>query len=555
MRIRLSLLRAASLLSLALAAPALAAPYQHVLVLSIDGLHQSDLTDPFVNQFLPNITSFASSSISYSNARTVTPSDSFPTTIAMFTGATPQTAGLYYDTTYNRSLYAPGSTLSSSPGTLVAWTGDINKQPKLIEGDIGGASDATVIDPSKLPLALVNGSLQPVYPHDYLKVHTVFEVAHNAGLETSWIDKHPSYEVLNGPSGTGLTSFYAPDVDAHATLSGNTLVDNNSGKKISNVLSLSKAYDDMRLDALLDQIDSKSAGGAPAIYGMNFVALNTSQKDTGIASGISIDSQGHHFVGLNTQDALRHIDTSVGQVLTALHQTGQDKHTLVVITAKTGDSPRIGLATNEPENWLTFPLEGAGIQVAQATQDDVALIWLKDQSRTADAASILAGVDPSGTLIESVLSGSTLTTAGFADPSHDDRAPDIVVALAPGVVISDSDKRAEHGGFSEDDTHVPLLVGGAIPPELAGSIIGDDVLQTQLAPTILEALGLDPSQLDGAVIDGTTDLPETALLVPEPGSLLLLIGFMAVLGLRRRAGRVPGPSSACAAPSPRGRPR
>ncbi len=34
--------------------------------------------------------------------------------------------------------------------------------------------------------------LLPVYPHDFLKVNTLFEVVRAAGGYTAWSDKHPS---------------------------------------------------------------------------------------------------------------------------------------------------------------------------------------------------------------------------------------------------------------------------------------------------------------------------------------------------------------------------
>jgi len=42
-----------------------------------------------------------------------------------------------------------------------------------------------------------------VYPHTYLRVNTIFEAARAHGLRTAWSDKHPAYEILNGPSGAG----------------------------------------------------------------------------------------------------------------------------------------------------------------------------------------------------------------------------------------------------------------------------------------------------------------------------------------------------------------
>ncbi len=151
-------------------------PYDHVLILSIDGLHQADITDPALAADMPNILQFAAKGIDYTNAHCVTPSDSFPTSLAMFTGASPKTTGLYYDNTYNRSLIMPSNTLSTAPGTAVAFDGSINIAPSLMEGATGGHSDATSIDPTKLPRINVGGVLQPVYPHNYLKVNTVFEL-------------------------------------------------------------------------------------------------------------------------------------------------------------------------------------------------------------------------------------------------------------------------------------------------------------------------------------------------------------------------------------------
>ena len=43
-----------------------------------------------------------------------------------------------------------------------------------------------------------------VYPHNFLRTNTVFEVGRGNSLVTAYADKHTSYEFLNGPSGVGL---------------------------------------------------------------------------------------------------------------------------------------------------------------------------------------------------------------------------------------------------------------------------------------------------------------------------------------------------------------
>lgn len=506
--------------------------YDHVLVLSIDGLHEADLASPALAAYLPNILAFQQSAVTFDNAHTVSPSDSFPTSLSYFTGAKPSTAGVYYDDTFNRALYSPGSSPASEAGTEVAWSEVIDKNKNTLGA--GGAADASSINTGLLPQRLVNGVLQPVMPHDILKVNTVFEVAHNAGLQTAYIEKHPSYEIYNGPSGQGLSDFYAPESNAKVAISNGTLVDANNGTRVTKSLPLSEAYDDLRLKALLNQIhgqDSRGLGspGTPAIYGMNLIALNTAQKDPSPAGGIEIDPiTNQEIVGADLATALQHTDANFGQIINALKSTGQFNSTLVVLTAHGGNSPRIGSAYNIAPGALTTPLINSGIGVKFANQDDSVLVWLTDHSQAALAASIIPTIDPQH--VESVLFGNSLMAAGFGNPLTDERAPDLVINLTPDALVG-SGKRAEHGGSHEDDTHVALLVGsGGLADNLKGSISDEFVMQQQIAVTTLEALGLDPNLLQGAMLDGTTALP---MSVPEPSSLVLLVAGAALLAIRR----------------------
>jgi alpha-ketoglutarate-dependent taurine dioxygenase len=59
-------------------------------------------------------------------------------------------------------------------------------------------------------------------------VNTVFEVAKNAGMTTAWSDKHPAYEILNGPSGKGVDDLFTPEINSNAAapFSGDWTKDN-----------------------------------------------------------------------------------------------------------------------------------------------------------------------------------------------------------------------------------------------------------------------------------------------------------------------------------------
>ncbi len=58
------------------------------------------------------------------------------------------------------------------------------------------------------------GTCEVVYSHNFSRPNTVFEVGRGNGLVTTYTDKHPTYEFLNGPSGVGLSQGYFPEVSS-----------------------------------------------------------------------------------------------------------------------------------------------------------------------------------------------------------------------------------------------------------------------------------------------------------------------------------------------------
>ena len=70
--------------------------------------------------------------------------------------------------------------------------------------------------------------------------------------------------------------------------------------------------------------------------------------------------------------------------------------------------------------------------------------------------------------------------------------------------VTDWKAQAEHGGFSHDDTNVILLLShSGFEPNTVRAEVGT----AQVAPTILRALGLDPSALNAVRVEGTSVLP------------------------------------------------
>src|SRR5215471_11956308 len=82
---------------------------KHVLVISVDGMHALDLTNYVASHPHSALAYLQSTGVTYTNASTSDPSDSFPGLAALVTGATPSVSGLWYDDTYNRHLIGPAS--------------------------------------------------------------------------------------------------------------------------------------------------------------------------------------------------------------------------------------------------------------------------------------------------------------------------------------------------------------------------------------------------------------------------------------------------------------
>lgn len=75
-----------------------------------------------------------------------------------------------------------------------------------------------------------------------------------------------------------------------------------------------------------------------------------------------------------------------------------------------------------------------------------------------------------------------------------------------GVVYTGGKKKiAEHGGAGPEDRDVPLVVFA--PQALQPGVFGQSVETTQIAPTILRLLGLDPFELQAVQLEGTQSLP------------------------------------------------
>ncbi|MGA7411021.1 MAG: alkaline phosphatase family protein [Bryobacteraceae bacterium] len=503
---------------------------KNVMLISIDGMHALDFANcaqgiPGANggkPYCPSLAQLQTMGVNYTNASTTKPSDSFPGLLSELTGGTPRSVGVYYDVSYDRSLAppkvttpygVPGGPCPGPVGTIVELDESITYDYTKLNGGGGINPDYLPRDPN---------TCMPVYPHQYVRVNTIFDVIKSNGGYTAWSDKHFAYDIVNGHPGGGVDDLYTPEVNSYAvplpSVTGcNPLPDpppagNDWTQSFQNI----QCYDSLKVNAVLNWINGLTSSGqpkgqVPAIFGMNFQAVSVGQKlvENGVPGGY-MDAGGTPTPKLLSE--IQFVDTSIGKFVAALKSAGLTNSTLIIITAKHGQSPidpkrtfRIPAddSTTNPPSVIIQNALGAS-SVVNADEDDVSMVWLADQTKTVAAVEALEANETEYGAGE-IFYGNSLKLL-YPDPLIDPRTPDIIVAPNVGVVYTGGKhKISEHGGRAQDDTNVMLLVSN--PAFTKPVTYNSPVFTTQIAPTILEALVIGPNSLDSVRAENTQPLP------------------------------------------------
>jgi predicted AlkP superfamily pyrophosphatase or phosphodiesterase len=535
----------------------------HVLLVSVDGIHAVDYLNcsqgvAGVNggqPYCPNLAKLGATAVNYLDTSTSRPSDSFPGLMAIMTGGTPRTMGVFYDDAYDRVLAPPlkttGNGLKGGPCTVNRANGssteydegiDINQN--FLNGIDGintknGDGGINSIDPAKLVRDPFNNCLA-VYPWNFVRTNTIFGVIHAAGGYTAWSDKHPAYSSVGGPGdGSNLDDYYSPEINSIVValpgvttplgLACDPIPDQSQLAAWTDSFENIQCYDTLKVNGVLNEIDGyshnrKKKTQVPTIFGMNFQAVSVGQKliEANVGSGGYLDAMATPSALLVQE--IQFVDAAIGEWTAELQKQGLSDSTLIIITAKHGQSPidskrYVGITTSGPvttspsmliDDCLPPSESNAGGQLGP-TEDDVSLLWLKKSCYAATEVGILETQSPTTNNIAGIgeiffeRSIDQLFNQPGIPPNGDSRTPDIIVAPNVGVTYSGSTtKQAEHGGFSHDDTNVMILVSN---PSFAAKTLTTPVTTSQVAPTILKALGLNPGSLQAVQMQGTEVLP------------------------------------------------
>ena len=532
--------------------------HRHVLLISIDGMHAVDYENCVASNTCPTLAALGKTGVNYTRTSTSRPSDSFPGLMALVTGGTPRTVGAFYDVAYDRVLAPPKADTGNGLAGGNCIQGQINgTQTEYEEGDefdetlVNGGGPYSKFDggvlsinPDRLIRDPFNGC-KPVYPWNFVRTNTIYGVIHAAGGFTAWSDKHPVYAVVSGPTGTNsptnVDDYYAPEVNSNVvdipgfkTANGtdcSTISKNTSGDWTTDFDSI-KCYDQLKVNAVVNWIHGKNHLGTskapvPVIFGMNFQAVSVGQKliEKGVKGGYT-DAAGDPTPSMLGE--IKFVDDAIGQMVVALKHQDLLESTTIIITAKHGQSPidthrffpipgHSGNNGMPPSQILANLLPASATSGLGLAEDDISQLWLTNASDTNKAVDLLED-NAAAAGIGQILYGASLDTI-FNPPGvpnvpgpccrlregGDPRTPDIVVLPNVGVVYTGSTKKqSEHGGFAWDDTNVMLLISN---PDIEARTIHSFVETAQVAPTILQILGLDPSKLDAVRKEGTPVLP------------------------------------------------
>jgi hypothetical protein len=483
---------------------------QHVLLISIDGMHAVDYLNCASgvaganggSPYCPTLAALGATGINYRNASTSKPSDSFPGLTAIVSGGSPRTFGVYYDVAYDRVLAPPknttgnglagGTCVPGQPnGTRTEYEEGIDINQALLNGGAPGAAPTdggiASIDSTRLIRDPYN-NCNPVYPWNFVRANTIFGVIHQNRGYTAWSDKHPAYSSVAGPGdGSNLDDYYAPEINSDVTLAANqqavSSVTTPLGESCSS-LDLSsgvsawtdsffdiRCYDTLKVNAILNEIAGRNHSGTaktrvPNIFGMNFQAVSVGQKliENDIKGGY-LDAEGTPSANLVTE--IQFVDKAIGEMVSALQQHGIYESTLIIITAKHGQSPidpnrffpipgHSGSNGQSPATLIASnlpgyipdsesPLNPNGIG---PTEDDVSLLWLAPGSDTPTAVNLLeanASAVGLGQIYYGQSLRSMLDEPGLP-PTGDPRTPDIIVTPNVGVIYTGSSKKQEEHG-------------------------------------------------------------------------------------------------------------
>lgn len=218
--------------------------------------------------------------------------------------------------------------------------------------------------------------------------------------------------------------------------------------------------------------------------------------------------------------AMQGFDTDLGTIEATYRRAGILNQTLFVITADHGMMP---ITHFVPSTVITDAIHKADTNATDIASNSGAYVWLGDPSKSEAVAQEIAHTHEPG--IQSVYYLTTVDgEPGYVSASSpalspsieatnqyllgsllNGHQPTVVVFGEEGTSFSDpkSHWKADHGGNSWQSQHVPLILSG---PEIRSGMISNAPAQLEdLAPTVLTAMGVRPTGMEGHALNSVLE--------------------------------------------------
>ena len=518
---------------------------EHVLLISVDGLHQSDLV--WYVQHHPGLGARQAgrqAEPSTRNAQTPIPSDSTPGMTAQLTGGNPRTTGVYYDDRVQprrcfrrarpraRAPRPVRRSIYDSPDDINANALDAGEGLSGLPGKhpANDQQSPELLNPATFPVDPT--TCKPIYPNQYLEVNTIFNVAHDAGLVTAWSDKHPIYSSFDGPAGNGLTDQFDPEIDS-------TALEPNRDSVPGDILDGRQRRDDaVRL--------LQGPGRAQRIDGYDHQRHAAGRRAGDLRDELPDRVDGREAPHLRRTDRrllprygtrpdrccsgrCDYIDDQVERMVDELRSQGLVGSTAIIISAKHGQSPQdpnqltriddTPIINGVNAAWAaTHPERPAAGRLRHRRRRDHVVAVGPLAGRGATSSSTTCGrtrrpaTRSSGGIADAAALGAGKIYAGraaaryFGVPVSDPRHPDVW-----GVVQHRRRLYRRQGQDRRTRRRKPGRPRRADPRlrsrRRTAWAVRRPVETTQIAPTIIRLLGLDPDALQAVQIEGTRVLP------------------------------------------------
>jgi Type I phosphodiesterase / nucleotide pyrophosphatase len=252
---------------------------------------------------------------------------------------------------------------------------------------------------------------------------------------------------------------------------------------------------------------------------------------------------------------IRQLDNDLGKIENAYKKAGILDQTLFVITADHGMDP---VNRFIPESTITTAISEAGAVAPTVSYNSGAYVWLSDTSkaqsvaerivsqRQGDIQSVYYLSEKAGKPVYVMASGSFVNSTVEKANEYllstllNGHQPSVVAFAKEGATFTDPLTRwkADHGGNGWQSQHIPLILSG--PGIQAGKVVNTPAQLEDLAPTVLTAMGVAPTGMQGRVLTEALVNPSTAEEKARSTELTQIGGLNSALAAQDKSESKPG---------------